>query len=777
MAAADSLRLSEPPLVSRRSSALQPPRAASSPVSVISRLEPAPRGASTPPADDAAAFGLGGAAPDAVVLAVLERVLEAAGLHRAGGADRLGPLDPDRLVLLAPARRRPPTRPRPHRPAPGRPRRGRRRGRRATRRGRGRRRRGARRGPADPTICSPIRSTTRSRSRRANHPMGRSGGSSARPAPNATAPRAVRDRRTGPERRASGQQAASDLLLAGATTPAPSAPRRACPGGRRRRAPLTLRARVGPDHRRRHQRPARRPGRTGRHARTRSATAACRWRRRSRGWSSSTPEHWPTPPSTSPPRSWPARAGDGNVEAVGVTNQRASTILWDAADGRSLGPGLGWQDLRTAGDCLALQADGLRLAPNQSATKLAHLLAQPAAAEVPVERLRFGTVDTWLAWHLTGGTRHVTDLSNAAVTGLVLPDGSDWDDAVLERLGIPRSALPDDRRVGRHLGEVTALGGSGGRWRAADASGPLALTGVLGDQQASLVGQGGTRPGVAKITFGTGGMLDVFLGEDPPASATRQPHGTFPIVVLRAGGVHSWGAEGHPAGRRLQRGLAARRPGHPHRRGRVGRPGGPGARHGRGRVRAAPARGGHARLGPRRPWHAASASPAGTDRRHLCRAVLEGVADAGVDLVEAAEADTGVALPRSGSTAACPPTPCSSRRWPTASGRPVEVSPVLEATAVGAGLVAGLGLGWYRTLEEVAAQWRPARVVEPTWSDDRRAEHRARWQAARERAAGLVPRAHRPRLLTRLSAARSSPVGGPIGQRHAVARLGSAARR
>ena len=100
-----------------------------------------------------------------------------------------------------------------------------------------------------------------------------------------------------------------------------------------------------------------------------------------------------------------------------------------------VGPGLGWQDLRTAGDCLALQADGLRLAPNQSATKLAHLLGQPAAAGIPPERLRFGTVDTWLAWHLTGGARHVTDLSNAGVTGLVLPDGSGWDDAVLDAAG------------------------------------------------------------------------------------------------------------------------------------------------------------------------------------------------------------------------------------------------------------------------------------------------------------------------------------------------------
>ena len=436
---------------------------------------------------------------------------------------------------------------------------------------------------------------------------------------------------------------------------------------------------------------------------------------------------------------------DGNVEAVGVTNQRASTILWDAADGRSLGPGLGWQDLRTAGDCLALQADGLRLAPNQSATKLAHLLAQPAAREVPVERLRFGTVDSWLTWHLTGGTRHVTDLSNAAVTGLVLPDGSDWDDAVLERLAIPRSTLPTIVESAGTLGEVTALrsggsGGSGGSGRGAggSASRPLALTGLLGDQQASLVGQGGTRPGIAKITFGTGGMLDVFLGEDPPATATRQPHGTFPIVVLRVGGVTSWGAEGIllAAGSNVdwlrddlgiltdaaQSGdLAAQVPDAdgvvyvPHLLGE-GTPGWD--------------------LGARGTLVGLTR---GTDRRHLCRAVLEGVADAGVDLVEAAEADTGVALQALRVDGGMSANPVFVAALAEASGRAVEVSPVLEATAVGAGLVAGLGLGWYRTLEEVAAQWRPARVVEPTWSDDRRAAQRARWQAARERAAAWYP--------------------------------------
>src|SRR4051812_48528434 len=126
-----------------------------------------------------------------------------------------------------------------------------------------------------------------------------------------------------------------------------------------------------------------------------------------------------------------ALADGGPVEAVGIANQRASTIVWDRATGEPVGPGLGWQDLRTVGDCLVLQAEGLRLAPNMSATKLKHLLDlhDPDRSR----DLCFGTVDTWITWNLTGGDAHVTDLTNAGVTGLLGLPGRDWDHAVLEQ--------------------------------------------------------------------------------------------------------------------------------------------------------------------------------------------------------------------------------------------------------------------------------------------------------------------------------------------------------
>src|SRR5688572_14893789 len=133
-------------------------------------------------------------------------------------------------------------------------------------------------------------------------------------------------------------------------------------------------------------------------------------------------------------------AEGGPVEAVGIANQRASTIVWDRATGEPVAPALGWQDLRTIGTCLVLQADGLGAPPNASATKAAHLLdeADPDRAR----DLCVGTVDTWLAWHLSEGALHVTDATNAAVTGLQRSDASDWHDGMLEALRIDRASLP-----------------------------------------------------------------------------------------------------------------------------------------------------------------------------------------------------------------------------------------------------------------------------------------------------------------------------------------------
>ncbi|MGH9179228.1 MAG: FGGY family carbohydrate kinase, partial [Acidimicrobiales bacterium] len=219
----------------------------------------------------------------------------------------------------------------------------------------------------------------------------------------------------------------------------------------------------------------------------------------------------------------------GDVAAVGIAAQRASTVVWDRASGEPVGPGIGWQDLRTVPMCLALRDQGVRLAPNASATKLALLLDM---ADPGRDRdLCFGTVDSWLAWALSSGALHVTDATNAGVTGLMSLDGSGWDERVLDALRIPEAVLPRIVDTSGILGPALAL----------SCMPPLAA--LAGDQQASLVGQGCTRPGLAKATFGTGGMLDVCVGADRPAFAVRGEAGCFPVIAWRRGGVDAWGVE------------------------------------------------------------------------------------------------------------------------------------------------------------------------------------------------------------------------------------------
>jgi glycerol kinase len=414
-----------------------------------------------------------------------------------------------------------------------------------------------------------------------------------------------------------------------------------------------------------------------------------------------------------------ALAEGGPVAAVGVTNQRASTVVWDRATGEPVCPGLGWQDLRTVGDCLVWQAEGLRFAPNESATKAAHLL--DAADPDRVRDLCVGTVDAWIAWHLTEGALHVTDQSNAAVTGLMVPDGTDWDDRPLSALRIPRGALPRIVDSSGELGAATAL----------DGAPPLAA--LIGDQQASLAGQGCVRPGLAKITFGTGGMLDVCLGRERPPSARQAENGTFPIVAWRHEGVTTWGVEAImlAAGTNVE-----------WLRDDLGIIDSAEQSH---EVAAAcdtsegvvyvPALLG---LGTPRWDYGARGTllgiTRGTGRPQLVRAVLEGVAHRGADLVEAAEADTGSLLPRLRIDGGMSTNPTFVQAVADATQRPVEVSPEREATTLGAGFLAGLAVGTWTSWDELADTWQPSLVVEPA-----RDLARDRWRDAVERAAGWEP--------------------------------------
>ncbi|HET7718739.1 MAG TPA: FGGY family carbohydrate kinase [Acidimicrobiales bacterium] len=414
-----------------------------------------------------------------------------------------------------------------------------------------------------------------------------------------------------------------------------------------------------------------------------------------------------------------ALAAGGPVEAVGIANQRSTTIVWDRQTGEPVGPGIGWQDQRTVMMCLALQARGLRLSPSSSATKLAYLLDTYDPDRT--RDLCFGTVDSWVAWTLSGGALHVTDLSNAGVTGLMRIDGTGWDQAVLDTLRIPPAVMPQIVDSSAIIGEAAALPGT------------PPVTGLAGDQQASLIGQGCTRAGLAKMTFGTGGMLDLCLGPERPPFEQRGPHGTFPIVGWRREGRVTWGIEAFM----LTAGQAVE-----WLRDDLGVIADAGASE--AVASACDSAGGvffvPALLGMATPaWDFGARGTllgltGGTGRAEVVRAVLEGVAHRGADLLEAAEADSGWRIPTLRVDGGMSANRVFVQALADACQRPVEISPVLEATTLGAAFLAGMAVGIWADEDEVAATWSPRSTVEPAGTTDRR-----RWQDACARARGWIP--------------------------------------
>lgn len=421
-------------------------------------------------------------------------------------------------------------------------------------------------------------------------------------------------------------------------------------------------------------------------------------------------------------------AETGPVGAVGVTAQRASTLAWRRSTGAPIGPGIGWQDLRTVGDCLSLRAaHGLVLAPNQTGTKAAWLVRHGLGVgpdAVPLDDVRIGTVDSWVVAVLTGGEAHVTDPSHACVSGAYDVDAADWDARVLGVLGVPPACMP--RVVASH-GVVAAA-------RALPGAPPIAA--IVGDQQSSLVGQGCIRPGDAKITFGTGGMLDVCTGVDRPAVLARSAHGTYPLVAwtgptsrdatvwareaicISAGSNVEWLREdvGLVGSAEETDALAASVPD-------------------AGGVAYVPAL-----LGIGTPhWDYGARGTLlgltrGTTRAHVVRAVLEGVAHRGADLLDAVRADTGLAPASLRVDGGMSRNDAFVGALADATGLPVEAAAVTEATTLGAAYLAGTAVGAWSDLADAASTRRARRVVEPTRSLDR-----SQWHEAVRRARGWIP--------------------------------------
>ena len=408
-----------------------------------------------------------------------------------------------------------------------------------------------------------------------------------------------------------------------------------------------------------------------------------------------------------------AGVAPSELVAVGLTNQRETTLLWDRRSGRPLGRALVWQDRRTAARCAELSRDlirertGLVPDPYFSATKLEWLLARAGAAG----DLAFGTVDSWLAWRLTG--EHVTDVSNASRTMLLGLASLDWDDELLALFGVPRSILPRLVPSSGIVGEAELLGVR------------LPLAAIAGDQQAALFGQACVEPGAAKATHGTGSFVLANAGFEPPA-----PHegilatvawrlGDAPAVYALEGSVFVTGAAvqwlrdglGLLADAAETEGLA---------RSLDGNEG----------VYFVPALAG---LGS--PHWAPQARglvtglTLGTRREHLARAALEAIAFQTRDVLDAMRAsglELGVLRADGGATA----NRFLMQFQADIARMPVELPAERETTALGAAALAGLAVGVWSSADEVAAAWRCAERYEPQLPEAEAERLLAEWRAA-----------------------------------------------
>jgi glycerol kinase len=408
-------------------------------------------------------------------------------------------------------------------------------------------------------------------------------------------------------------------------------------------------------------------------------------------------------------------------DAVGITNQRATTIVFDPATGEAVGPALSWQDLRTVIDCLVLQGQGLRLAPNQSGTKIKWLVEHSGRA---AQELKFATIETWIAWHLSDATVHVTDQSNAAVTGLVTLDATAWDEKVLDLLGLDPSMMPAIvPTMGLHA-------------RAVQLDGAPPIFALVGDQSASLFGQSCVESGV-KITFGTGAMLDMVDATRAPTTMTALASGCFPVVLRSDANTTVWGIEAIA----LAAGSCVE-----WLRDSLGLLSDPAESESLATsvvssdgVWFVPALSG---LGtPKWDFGARGGFfglTRGSTRAHVVRAVLEGIAHRGADLIEAAQRETGSTIEEIRVDGGMTANKFFVQSFANATGIRVTVSPEREATTRGAGLMA-LVAGGLLTPAHVEQLWEPREVFFPQGDDEQRRQSRATWSEMVARVEHTIP--------------------------------------
>jgi glycerol kinase len=396
-----------------------------------------------------------------------------------------------------------------------------------------------------------------------------------------------------------------------------------------------------------------------------------------------------------------ANISAADVAAIGITNQRETTLVWDRSTGAPICNAIVWQDRRTAPMCDRLKArklervirrkTGLVIDAYFSATKVQWILqnVKGARARAKAGKLAFGTVDSWLIWNLTGGKVHVTDASNASRTMLFDITKGEWDDELLKIFDVPRSMLPEVRSSSEVYGQTTLLGA------------PIPIAGIAGDQQAALFGQACVKPGMVKNTYGTGCFMLMNTGTKRIASK----HNLLTTVAWRIGDRTEYALEGSIfiAGAVVQwlrdgleffrsspevEALAASVPD-------------------TGGVYLVPA---FAGLGaPHWDAHARGTIVGltrGTTKAHVARAALEGIALQVMDVLKAMEADSGIKLKELRVDGGASANDLLMQLQADLLKVPVVRPKVAETTALGAAYLAGLAVGYWKSQADIAKQWQ-----------------------------------------------------------------------
>ena len=442
-------------------------------------------------------------------------------------------------------------------------------------------------------------------------------------------------------------------------------------------------------------------------------------------------EIWSTQQAVALEALFKAHLKAADIAAIGITNQRETTVLWNRRTGKPVAHAIVWQDRRTAPFCAQLReqgleaavqrSTGLRIDPYFSGTKLRWLLDHVSGAHAAAAQgeLAFGTIDSWLLWKLTGGQVHATDVSNASRTMLFDIRHNVWDRELLAALHIPESVLPQVHPSAHLYGQTdAALFGA-----------PIAIAGIAGDQQSALFGQACFKAGLAKNTYGTGCFMLMHTGRAFEVSAngllataaaqpTSAPEYALEGSVFIGGAVVQWLRDGLKAiaGSGEVQALAESVPD-------------------AGGVMFVPAFTG---LGA--PYWMPEARGAivgltrGSTVAHIARAALESIAFQSAALLQAmsrdAQAAGGAPVAELRVDGGATVNDLLMQFQADLLGIPVVRPKVVETTALGAAYLAGLAVGTYRSLDELAAQWQVERVFTPTMPRERAAERMAQWEHA-----------------------------------------------